>query len=84
MSVVEEKNLRGFALLSPDLRREYAAKGGRSVKSMNRSFSKSNKLAQMAGKKGGGAVPPEKRAFFVDRELASRAGRRIPKNSAVD
>ena len=77
MSEVEPKRLRGFALLSPEKRREYAAKGGQSVNPKNRSFSKSRDLAKSAGKKGGHAVPAEKRAFSVDRLLASRAGRKL-------
>jgi uncharacterized protein len=84
MSDVEAKQLRGFALLSPELRRAYAAKGGQSVDPKNRSFSRNSDLAQRAGKKGGHAVPPEKRAFSVDRSLASRAGRRAPNNAAAE
>lgn len=44
---------RGFAGLSPERRREIARKGGSSVPSDKRSFSKDRSLARSAGSKGG-------------------------------
>jgi general stress protein YciG len=69
------KHLRGFASLTPERRREIASKGGRSVPSEKRSYSKDRKLAAAAGKKGGLACPAEKRPYSLDKELASRAGK---------
>ena len=52
---------RGFAALSPERRREIAAKGGASVRPENRAFSRDNALASTAGAKGGAASRlPEK------------------------
>jgi general stress protein YciG len=46
---------RGFAAMSPERQREIARKGGASVPSDRRSFSKDRGLAASAGKKGGEA-----------------------------
>jgi general stress protein YciG len=45
---------RGFAAMDPERRREIARKGGASVPSEKRSFSKNKELATEAGRKGGG------------------------------
>lgn len=50
----EPKKLRGFAKLSPDRRREIAAKCGMSVEPQERAFSKDRSLAARAGRTGGG------------------------------
>jgi hypothetical protein len=50
------KARRGFACLSIERRRAAAAKGGASVPSHKRSFSKSKDLAASAGSKGGRAT----------------------------
>lgn len=47
------KSKRGFASMSPERRREVAAKGGGSVKAENRAFSQDRNLAADAGRKGG-------------------------------
>lgn len=44
---------RGFALLTPERRKEVAAKGGSSVPAHKRSFSVDHSLALRAGSKGG-------------------------------
>jgi general stress protein YciG len=44
---------RGFAAMSPEKRREIAAKGGGSVPAEKRAFHKDRKLAAEAGSKGG-------------------------------
>lgn len=44
---------RGFAAMSPELRRSIAAKGGASVAPERRTFSKNADLARAAGQKGG-------------------------------
>lgn len=49
----DRRHLRGFASLSPERRREIAAKGGASVAAENRSFSKDRTLAAEAGSLGG-------------------------------
>lgn len=67
---------QGFATMSPEKRREIAAKGGRSVQNSKRSFSKSKELASAAGRKGGLSVPPEKRTFARNPEAAAAAGRK--------
>jgi general stress protein YciG len=48
------KQRRGFAAMSEERRREIARKGGASVPSEKRSFSKNKELATEAGRKGGG------------------------------
>jgi len=47
------KSRRGFAAMSPERRREIARKGGASVPSEKRSFSKDRDLAVSAGRVGG-------------------------------
>jgi uncharacterized protein len=47
------KQKRGFAAMSVERRREIARKGGASVPSEKRSFSKNKELATDAGRKGG-------------------------------
>ena len=44
---------RGFAAMSPEKRTEIARKGGSSVPSDKRSFSRNSALARDAGRKGG-------------------------------
>jgi len=51
------KAKRGFAAMSPERRREIAAKGGAAVPAEKRSFSKSRDLARQAGRAGGSAPP---------------------------
>ena len=47
------KSRRGFAAMSPERRREIAARGGSSVPPEKRSFSQSRDLAAHAGRIGG-------------------------------
>lgn len=49
------KSKRGFAAMSPEKRREIAAKGGAAVPAGKRSFSQSRDLAARAGRVGGSA-----------------------------
>ncbi|MBO9545795.1 KGG domain-containing protein [Caulobacter sp.] len=49
------KPKRGFAAMSPERRREIAAKGGAAVPAEKRSFSRSRDLAAQAGRAGGSA-----------------------------
>ena len=67
---------RGFAGMDEEKQRDIARKGGESVPSEERSFSKDDELASEAGRKGGHNVPDEERSFSKDRELASEAGRK--------
>lgn len=53
-----QKSKRGFAAMSPDKRREIAAKGGASVPAEKRSFSQNRDLAASAGRIGGSSVRP--------------------------
>jgi general stress protein YciG len=68
------RGCQGFASLSPEQRREIAAKGGSSVPAEKRSFSKDRGLAEQAGRKGGCSTPPESRSFSQNRDLAAKAG----------
>lgn len=67
---------RGFASMDAQKQRAIASKGGQSVPSEKRSFSRNPELAAQAGRKGGERVPVEKRTFSKDPELASEAGRK--------
>ena len=49
------KARRGFAAMSPELQRQIARKGGKSVPDEKRSFSRNRELASRAGSKGGRA-----------------------------
>jgi general stress protein YciG len=51
----EGTSKRGFASMDKDKQREIASKGGQSVDSKDRSFSKNRNLAVEAGRKGGQA-----------------------------
>ena len=73
--VVVTPSKRGFAGMTPEKRREIAAKGGKSVPKEKRAYSVNRDLASEAGKKGGKTVRPSKRSFSMDPELASRAGK---------
>lgn len=53
MEDVTPKQRRGFACMSPERRREIAARGGASVAAANRSFAKDRDLAARAGADGG-------------------------------
>lgn len=57
-SQTPSKSKRGFASMSPEKRREIAAKGGASVPAEKRSFSRSRDLAASAGRAGGSASRP--------------------------
>lgn len=50
---VKPKKLRGFAAMTPERRKEIAARGGRNVKPEYRKFYKDRDLAVEAGRKGG-------------------------------
>lgn len=52
------KSKRGFASMSPERRREIAARGGASVPAEKRSFSQNRDLAASAGRSGGSASRP--------------------------
>lgn len=78
---VVAKKLRGFALMSPEVRRAIAKKGGHNVRNDRRSFSSTPGLASQAGKIGGKLVRPENRSFSVNRALAAEAGRKGGKAS---
>ncbi|WP_454717995.1 general stress protein [Caulobacter segnis] len=54
------KSKRGFAAMSPEKRREIAAKGGASVPAEKRSFSQNRDLATRAGRVGGSASPRQR------------------------
>ena len=56
------KAKRGFAAMSPERRREIAARGGASVPAEKRAFSQSRDLAASAGRTGGSAKPRPKDA----------------------
>lgn len=56
------KSKRGFAAMSPDKRREIAAKGGAAVPAEKRSFSQNRDLAASAGRAGGSSSRPRTNA----------------------
>jgi general stress protein YciG len=66
---------RGFAGMTPERRKEIAAKGGKSVPANKRAFAANKDLAIKAGRKGGAQARPSKRPFNMDPALASRAGK---------
>lgn len=47
------KQRRGFAAMTPERRREIAAKGGASIPAEKRQFSRDPAMAREAGRKGG-------------------------------
>ncbi len=67
---------RGFAAMDRAKQRAIASKGGQSVPSEKRSFSRDPELAAEAGRKGGQSVAPQARSFSQNRELAAEAGRK--------
>ena len=67
---------RGFAAMDRQKQRQIASKGGQSVPSEKRSFSKDPELAAEAGRKGGQSVSPQARSFSQNRALAAKAGRK--------
>lgn len=54
---IPSKSKRGFAAMTPEKRREIAAKGGAAVPAEKRSFSQDRGLAASAGRAGGSAGP---------------------------
>jgi general stress protein YciG len=70
------KILRGFAVISPERRKEIASMGGKAVPAEKRTFSRDREKARQAGTNGGSNVPAEKRAFSTNKELAMEAGRK--------
>jgi general stress protein YciG len=69
---------RGFAAMDPERRREIARKGGVSVPSEKRSFSKDRILAAAAGAKGGASAAWPKgdaSVFVFGSNLAGRHGK---------
>lgn len=76
MEEAKKKSTRGFASMDPEKQRAIARKGGESVPSEKRSFSKNPDLAAAAGRKGGTQVDPNKRSFARNPQLASEAGRK--------
>ena len=73
--MIEIMKKRGFALLSPERRKEIATLGGKSVAPSKRSFSTNKELAKKAGAKGGKNAPAEKRPFSAKPGLAIEAGK---------
>lgn len=74
-AVTETKRPRGFAAMDFGLRKELAAKGGRSVPREARTFARDPVLAAEAGRKGGRGVAKEDRSFCRDPSLAVVEGR---------
>ena len=76
MAQTRQRSKRGFAAMDQKKQREIASKGGQSVPSEKRSFSRDPELAAEAGRKGGQSVAPESRSFAQNRALAAEAGRK--------
>ena len=60
--MAQARSKRGFAAMDRSKQREIASKGGQSVPSEKRSFSKDPGLAAEAGRKGGQSVAPQSRS----------------------
>lgn len=71
-----DKKPKGFARMSPEKRREIAARGGANLPPEKRSFSVNRALAAAAGRKGGFSVAASRRSFSLDPELARAAGQK--------
>lgn len=70
---------QGFAAINPERQRELQSKGGRSVKSENRAYSRNAELAASAGAKGGSVSPftPEEQAARAEKLHAERLAKRV-------
>jgi general stress protein YciG len=76
MAENKQRTNRGFASMDAGKQRDIARKGGESVPTEKRSFSRNPELAAEAGRKGGRSVAPEARSFSRDPKLAAEAGRK--------
>lgn len=74
------KKPHGFALLTPERRRELASRGGKAVPPEKRSFSYDKQLASQCGKLGG--LKSTNRTF-CDPDKAREAGRKGGRASRV-
>jgi general stress protein YciG len=77
MAEEDKTSKRGFASMDQEKQREIARKGGASVPSHQRSFSRNHELAVMAGRKGGHESGGN---FKNDPKRAAEAGRKGGQN----
>ena len=77
--MTETKKLRGFALLSPEKRKEMASKGGKSSRAKGKGHSFSKEEAKIAVKKGAERLK-EKRGKKYFAEIGKRGGLKTSSN----
>lgn len=59
-----DEKLKGFALLTPERRREIASKGGKKAHAKGTAYKWTIATARIAGRKGGLAQHPPSKAFL--------------------
>lgn len=70
------KDGRGFTLMSPEKRKEAAAKGGREAHANGRAYHFTSETAREAGRKGGQSVSKDKAHMRRIGKLGAEARRR--------
>lgn len=73
MNIVEHKERRGFASMSPDKQREIASKGGRAAHEKGTAHKWTTDEARSAGRKGGQVSRGGRGRLFVPTDLAALA-----------
>lgn len=68
-----KKSRRGFAVISPELRREIASKGGKAAHAVGRAHEFTSAEAREAGRKGGLAAAASRRRAAAAAALAAHA-----------
>ena len=74
MDIVEHKERRGFASMSPDKQREIASKGGRAAHEKGTAHKWTTDEARSAGRKGGQVSRGGRGRLFVPTGLGSMVG----------
>ena len=74
MEIVEHKERRGFASMSPDKQREIASKGGRAAHEKGTAHKWTTDEARSAGRKGGQVSRGGRGRLFVPTDLGSMTG----------
>jgi general stress protein YciG len=69
-----KKIRRGFALLSPEQRREVASKGGKAVHAKGNGHKWTKEEAKIAGRRGGIAIAQRKREALPETKDATTEG----------
>jgi general stress protein YciG len=74
VDIVEHKERRGFASMSPDKQREIASKGGRAAHEKGTAHKWTTDEARSAGRKGGQVSRGGRGRLYVPPELANLSG----------